>query len=304
MVKIRRIGKVLKDPYYSLGRWMYRNHPKWMDDKWYLKIAWMHRMGYKLDLKHPKTFNEKLQWLKLNDRRPEYTIMVDKYRVKDFVASIIGEQYIIPTLAVWDSVEDVNIEALPNQFVLKCNHDSGSVIICRDKSIFDLNAAKKKIKDALNRNYYWEAREWPYKNVKPVVFAEQYMEDTTDDALVDYKWFNFGGIPKFMYISRDRGRNPRTNFYDMNFHLLPFRMVDPNSDEIIPKPSKFEEMKKLAEKLSQNYPMVRTDFYIVNGHIYFGEFTFYHNGGYFPITPIKWNQIIGNWLVLPNKQIK
>lgn len=296
---MQRLIRILDDPYYALGRWMLRNHPTLMSDKWYLKVIWLKRMGYKLNLKTPVNFNEKLQWLKLYDHKSEYSIMVDKYRVKDFVADIIGEQYVIPTLAVWNSVEDINIDMLPNQFVLKCNHDSGSVVICRNKLTFDLNRAKEKLKNAFNRNYYWSAREWPYKSVKPVVFAEKYIEDSDSDALVDYKWFNFNGKPKFMYISRDRGRNPRTNFYDMDFNLLPFRMVDPNSEQVISKPLKFEEMKYLASKLSEKLPMVRTDFYMVDGKVYFGEFTFYHNGGYFTLTPPEWNRIIGEWLTLP-----
>lgn len=298
---MNRLTKIIRDPYYSMGRWMLRNHPNWMSDKWYLKTMWLKRMGYKLDLKNPKTFNEKLQWLKLYDHNFDYTIMVDKYKAKKWVADKIGKQYVIPTLGVWKYVEEINFETLPNQFVLKCNHDSGSVIVCKDKSRFDTETAKKKLRDSLNNNYYWKAREWPYKHVKPMIFAEQYIEDAVDDALVDYKWFCFNGTPKVMYISRDRGRNPRTNFYDMNFNLLPIRMVDPNSEDEIHKPSCFEEMKDLASKLSCNCPMVRVDFYMTNKQIYFGEFTFYHNGGFFSLNPIEWNKIMGDWLVLPSK---
>ena len=255
-------------------------------------------MGYKLDLKHPRTFNEKLQWLKLNDRKPEYTLMVDKYRVKEWVAKKIGEEYVIPTLAVWESVDDIDISELPSRFVLKCNHDSGSVIVCHDKASFDLETAKKKLGAAMEQNFYWLFREWPYKNVKKCIFAEEYLEDKEDDALLDYKWFIFNGEPKVMYISRDRGKTPRTNFYDMDFRLLPIRMVDPNMEEDLSKPSCFDEMKDLSVKLSVNSPFVRTDFYVVNNHVYFGEFTFFHNGGFVSIDPSEWNKKMGDWLDL------
>ena len=301
----KRLSKLkifFRNPYYVIGDWMYENHPKWMCDKWYLKVMWKKWMGYDLDLKHPKSFNEKIQWLKLYDRRPEYTMLVDKYRVKEWVADKIGAEYVVPILAVWNSVEEIDIESLPDRFVLKCNHDSRSVILCRDKSTFDLNAAKKKLSEAMTENFYWQAREWPYKHVQPLVFAEQYLEDTEDDALTDYKWFCFNGEPKIMYISRDRGRNPRTNFYDMDFQPLPIRMLDPNSDEDIPKPASFEKMKELAGILSEHFIHVRVDFYMVGGQIYFGELTFYHSAGFSPMKPEEWRMKLGSWIKLPIDQ--
>ena len=295
-----KLKRYAHDPYYALGYDMIQKHPHLMSDKFYLSVMWKMVMGYELDWKHPTTFNEKLQWLKLYDHNPLYSTLVDKYRVKQYVADKIGAEHVIPTLAVWKSVDEIDIDKLPDQFVLKCNHDSGSVVVCRDKATFDLEAAKKKLGAALKHNFYWDAREWAYKHVKPVVFAEQYMEDNAEDTLTDYKWFTFSGDPKIMYISHDRGTSPHTNFFDKDFNPLPIKMLDPNSDEKFEKPACFEEMKQLASKLADKFPQVRVDFYVVNDKVYFGEYTFYHNGGYFPVEPGEWNEILGGWVRLPN----
>ena len=296
----KKIRRYARDPYYALGYDMIKKCPKLMSDKFYIKTLWRMIMGYELDLKNPQTFNEKLQWLKLYDHNPLYSTLVDKYRVKQYVADKIGAEHVIPTLAVWKSVDEIDIDKLPDQFVLKCNHDSGSVIVCRDKSKFDLEAAKKKLGAALKHNFYWDAREWAYKHVKPVVFAEQYMEDNADDTLTDYKWFTFHGDPKIMYISHDRGKKPYTNFFDKDFNALPIRMLDPNSNDPIERPACFEQMKELVEKLADKFPQVRVDFYLVDEKVYFGEFTFYHNGGFFPVSPAEWNKILGDWILLPS----
>lgn len=176
---LNKIKRYLKDPYFALGYDMIKKVPRLMSDKYYLSVLWRMKMGYKLDWNHPKTFNEKLQWLKLYDRNPLYTMMVDKYRVKQWVAEKIGEQHVVPTIAVYKSVDEISLDLLPDQFVLKCNHDSGSVVICRDKSRFDLEAAKQKLSACLRHEYFWSSREWAYKHVKPVVFAEKYMLDST-----------------------------------------------------------------------------------------------------------------------------
>lgn len=296
----RKVKKYWKNPYYALGYDMIKKCPKLMTDRFYLKVLWKMLMGYELNLENPVTFNEKLQWLKLYDRNPLYTTLVDKYRVKQWVADRIGAEHVIPTLAVYKSVDEIDLDKLPSQFVLKCNHDSGSVAVCRDKSTFDIETAKKKLGEALKRNFYWEAREWPYKNVKPLIFAEKYMEDIADDTLTDYKWFTFHGDPKIMYISHDRGKKPYTNFFDKDFNALPIRMLDPNSNDPIERPACFEQMKELVEKLADKFPQVRVDFYLVDDKVYFGEFTFYHNGGFFPVSPAKWNKILGDWILLPN----
>ena len=273
-------------------------------DSVYLRIVFKRNMKKRLDLKCPKTFNEKLQWLKLYDRNPMYTLMVDKYSVKKYVADRIGEQYIVPTLGVWDKFEDIQFDKLPDQFVLKCTHDSGGLVIVRDKNNLDREVTKAKINKSLGRNYFWSGREWPYKNVKPRIIAEQYMEDTKTAELRDYKFFCFSGVAKALFIATERQKeNEETkfDFFDMDFKHLPFTNGHPNADVLPKKPEKFEEMKLLAEKLSQNIPHLRVDFYEVNGKVYFGELTFSHWSGMVPFNPEAWDRIFGNWIKLPEK---
>lgn len=210
-----------------------------LSDEQYLRLVFRIKIGRKLNINDPKTFNEKLNWLKLNDRRPEYTTMVDKYLVKDYVANLIGNEYIIPTLGVWDKFEEIDFDKLPDSFVLKCTHDSGGLVVCRDKSKLDLSAAKKIINNSLKRNYYLHGREWPYKDVKPRIIAEKYMVDESGYELKDYKFFCFDGIPKAMYIASDRnvsGEETKFDFFDMDFHHLPFTNGHPNADRIFTPP--------------------------------------------------------------------
>ena len=277
---------------------MYRNMP----DEEYLRLLFRFRMGYELDLDNPKTFSEKLQWLKLYNRKPEYTLMVDKYEVKSYVAERAGKQYIIPTLGVWDCFDDIDFNKLPNQFVLKCTHDSHGLVICKDKNQLDIKASKKRLTKALQRNYYYELREWPYKNVKPRILAEKYMEDEETHELRDYKFFAFDGVVKAMFIASDRqtkGEETKFDFFDTEFNHLPFTNGHPNADVVPAKPKSFEEMKELAGRLSKGIPHVRIDFYEVNGQVYFGECTFFHWSGLQPFVPEKWDKIFGDWLKLP-----
>lgn len=277
---------------------------KWMPDRTYLKLLFEARTGKKLNLDNPQTFNEKLQWLKLYNRKPIFTTMVDKCEAKKYVAERIGEEYIIPTLGVWDKFEDIDFDALPQQFVLKCTHDSGGLVVCRDKQQLDLESARKKINKSLKRNYYWHTREWPYKNVKPRIIAEQYMEDSVTNELRDYKFFCFNGKMKVMFIASERYNNTtetRFDFFDRDFQHLDFRNGHPNADVPPAKPEKFEEMCVLAEKLSDNLPLLRVDFYEVDGKIYFGELTFSHWGGMMPFEPDEWDRKLGDWIELPSK---
>lgn len=277
---------------------------KFIPDEPYLKIMYRLRMGKKLNLDNPRTFNEKIQWLKLHDRKPIYTTMVDKYEAKNYVASIIGEEYIIPTLGVWDKFEDINFDSLPNQFVLKCTHDSGGLVICRDKFSFDIEAAKKKINASLKTNFYWVAREWPYKDVKPRIIAEQYMEDKSDHELRDYKFFAFDGVAKALFIATDRGDesiDTKFDFFDMDFKHLEFTNGHPNAEIELHKPKTFEKMRLLAEKLSEGIPQVRVDFYEVNGRTYFGEITLAHWSGMKPFVPEEWDYTFGGWIDLPDR---
>ena len=275
---------------------------KWMNDEMYLKFVYRIAVGKKLNLDNPQTFNEKLQWLKLNDHKDIYTTMVDKFEAKNYVANIIGEEYIIPTLGVWDNFDDIDFDNLPNQFVLKCTHDSGGLVICEDKTKFDINKARKKIQRSLNRNFYWFGREWPYKNVKPRIIAEKFMseynEQFNEDALTYYKFFCFDGEPKILYISKDKGREPHTDFFDMDFNRLPIKMKDPNStvDNLPKKPELFDEMKELSAKLSKGLKHIIIDFYQINGQLYIGEETFYHCSGFADVKPSEWNNQMGEWI--------
>lgn len=273
----------------------------YLSDKLYLKLLFKHRVGYNLNLDNPQTYNEKLQWLKLYDRRPTYTQMVDKVEVKKYVANVIGAEHIIPTLAVYDRADDIDFDELPNQFVLKCTHDSGGIVICSDKSKLNKEITIKTLKKGLKKNYFYRNREWPYKNVKPRIIAEQYMTDDENGGLKDYKFFCFGGEPKYMFIATDRftiGEETKFDFYDMDFNHLPFTNGHPNATKYIEKPSGFEKMKSLAAKLSKNIPHVRVDFYDINGKIYFGEMTFFHWSGMMPFDPIEWDYKFGQPIIL------
>ena len=275
-----------------------------MPDERYLKLKYKNVFGRDLDLENPKTFNEKLQWLKLYNRKPEYTMMVDKYKVREYIAQTLREEYLIPLLGVWDDPDEIDFDALPDQFVLKCNHNSGlGMCICKDKSKLDIPKVKAELRKGLKQDYYLTGREWPYKDVPRKIIAEKYMvDDSNCGELTDYKFFCFNGVPKFMYISNDNSENATTDFFDMEFNRLDMRMKDPNSNVIPPKPHLFNEMKAIAEKLSQGIPFVRVDLYVIGGSIYFGELTFFHNAGFCSIHPEHWEKTLGDWIKLPSEK--
>ncbi len=276
---------------------------KYIPDKIFLKYLYYKRMDKKIDLTCPQTFNEKLQWLKLYDRSPEYTKMVDKHEAKKYVADVIGEEYIIPTLGVWNKFEDIDFNQLPNQFVLKCTHDSGGLVICKDKANLNIKEAKKKINKSLKRNYYYSGREWPYKNVKPRIIAEKYMATKEQKELLDYKFFCFNGkVQTILVCSNRKGSFKNTNFYDTNWNLQPFtREKHENSKEPIERPKNLDEMITVAEKLSKDIPFVRVDLYEISGKVYFGELTFYPSSGFEGFEPEEWDTKLGNILELPIK---
>lgn len=301
-ILVRRIKHLFTQPKKSLANLIVSTQSLW-PDKLYLSILFWCRMGKKIDWASPQTYSEKLQWLKLYNRDPKYTVMVDKAAVKDYVASIIGKEYIIPTLAIWDKTSEIEWDSLPEKFVLKCTHDSGGVVICKDKNNFDRQNAIQKIDKALKSNYYYLHREWPYINVPRRIIAEQYMEDEFGE-LRDYKWFCFDGEVKAFFIATDRSKGDhatRFDFFDEKFNHLPFTNGHPNADVQPEKPKMFEEMKALAAKLSKGIPHVRIDFYEVGTKIYFGEMTFFHWSGFMPYDPEEWDYIFGSWLKLPNK---
>ena len=278
-----------------------------LNDKDYLKIKYRIFYGKKLNLEHPSTFNEKLQWLKLYDRNPKYTRLVDKADVKTYVASIIGEDKIIPTLGVWESEEEIDFSSLPKQFVLKCTHDSSSVVICKDKNSFNIQEAKKRLKRSLSKDFYSAGREWSYKGLIPRIIAEKYMSDSGDESLSelrDYKFFCFNGVVKCLKVDFDRFVDHRANYYDTEGNLLHFEEMmcpsDPNRDIVLP--INLHEMITIAEKLAKNIPFVRVDLYNVGGRIYFGEMTFYPASGFGFFNPDEWDLKLGQWLELPEKR--
>lgn len=283
---------------------------KWLPDRTYLKFDYKIKTGEKLDLKNPQTFNQKLQWLKINNRKDLYSILVDKYAVREFIGETIGEDYLIPLVGgPWSNVEDIDFDALPEQFVLKCNHDSGGLSICRDKSDFDIEMAKSKLRKSLRRNYYQSGREWPYKNVKPCIIAEAYMDDFNPDdegygsGLTDYKFFTFNGVTKMLYISRglENHSTARISFYDLKGNRMPFKRSDYKGfEEDIKMPDNMAKMIELSDMLSKKIdsPFLRVDFYEINGKIYFSEFTFFPCNGMMPIDPKEWDEIIGSWIKL------
>lgn len=277
---------------------------KYIPDKIFLKYLYYKRMDKKIDLTCPQTFNEKLQWLKLYDRSPEYTKMVDKYEAKKYVADIIGEEYIIPTLGVWNKFEDIDFNQLPNQFVLKCTHDSGGLVICKDKAKLNIEDAKKKINKSLKRNYYYSGREWPYKNVKPRIIAERYMQNKNDEDLKDYKFFCFNGEPKIILVCSERfsSSNMCETWFDENWNCLDIIEANHRINKKIKKPVNFSPMMEFSKKLSKNIPFIRVDFYEIDGKIYFGELTFFPAAGFEKFEPEKWNRRLGNMLELPREK--
>lgn len=271
-----------------------------LSDKKYLKLLFRLRFNKHLNLKSPTTFNEKLQWLKLYNRKPEYSVMADKYRMRQYVSERLGDNYTVPLIDVWDDPDDIDFDELPNRFVLKCNHNSGlGMCICKDKSKLDIEKVKAELRKGLKQNYYLSGREWPYKNIQRKIIAEQFIEDDAGESLTDYKFFCFNGVPKIMYISKDNAKSPETDFFDMDFNHLELRTKDPNAPIPPSKPEQFENMKRMAEILAIDTAHLRVDFYVVNNHIYVGELTFFHNSGFSNIQPEKWATIMGSWIELP-----
>ena len=273
-------------------------------DKTYLRLQFRLRMGYRLDFDNPKTLSEKIQWLKIHDRNPLYTDLVDKYEVKSHVAQKIGGEHIIQTLWVWERPEDVDFDCLPRQFVLKTTHGGGNsgVVICKDKDSFEKQSAIEKLKKSIKQDIYNDFREWPYKNVHKRVIAEQYMEQEDGSHLIDYKFFCFNGTPRFVYVSQNIPGMKRnvSAFLNMEWELEPFKKAsDSYATEVPMRPDMFNELKVIACKLSKDFPFVRVDLYEINGQVYFSELTFYPSSGMQPFEPCEWDRKLGDLLTLP-----
>ena len=269
-------------------------------DEIYLKLFYWYKFKKKLDLSAPKTFTEKIQWIKLFDRNPLYVRLADKIEAKAYVSEKIGSEYVVPTIGVWNSFSEIPFEELPDSFVIKCTHDSGSVVLCNDKSKLNYENARKEIDRCLKHNYFYSGREWAYKSIVPRVYAEQYLVDDNYREIRDYKFFCFNGIPKLMFIATNRQSNAETcfDFYDMEGNYLNIRNGHPNASKKPELPLNFDKMKTLASVLSEGIRQVRVDFYEVNGQIFFGEFTFYHFSGLTKFIPDDWDSTIGSWVEL------
>jgi len=272
---------------------------KLIPDEIYIKLQYRYHLGEKLNLSSPRKFNEKIQWLKLYDRKPEYISYVDKYLVREYIRNKIGERYLIPLIGVYDNVDEIDWVNLPNSFVLKCTHGSSSNIICPEKSKLDIKEANKKLKRWLKKNWYWYGREWPYKYVRPRIICEKYMVDESGIELKDYKIFCFNGEPKLIQVDFGRFSNHQRNIYDTNWNYINASIKYPtNPNKIIEKPKKLDEMLSIAKILSEGIPHIRVDLYSINELIYFGELTLYHGSGYEKIVPDTLNIIMGDWLEL------
>ena len=271
---------------------------RFIPDKPYLKMVYWIKTGKKLNLKNPKTFCDKLNWLKLHNIHPEYTRLADKIAVRDYLKEVLGEDICIPMLGAWEHYDDIDFDALPEKFVLKCNHDSGSVKIITDKSKIDHTQLRKFFEGRLRLNPYVLGREYPYKDIPPMIMAEQFMESKDGRDIRDYKFLCFNGVARYMFVISDRHSDCRCDFYDRDFNRLPVMDTYPMSDSPMEKPLFFDEMRELAEKLSQNIPTVRIDFYEIDGKVYFGEFTFFDGGGFWPKKPEEWEYILGELIDL------
>lgn len=274
-----------------------------LPDKIYIKKLYKLRTGKELNLKNPKTFNEKQNWLKLYDRRPEYTVMVDKYKAREYIAEKIGEEYLVPLLGVWDSPDEIDFDSLPDEFVLKCNHDNG-VIICRDKSKLDIEKTKKELASRLKRDYYKKLREWPYKNVPRKIICEKFMINHDNSTLVEYKLFCFSGEVRYVLVVADRASNKPTTMDTYSVSWVHTDLVNGNTPlagNVFEKPDCFAQLCSIAKKLSDGIPFVRVDFNIWNNKIYFGELTLSDSGGFEKYHPEEWDYKLGSLIELPKK---
>lgn len=300
----KRIIRALTSPRYMGSVLLHRFDRLIKNDALYLKMEYYFQTGRRLNLNNPKSYNEKLQWLKIHDRKPEYTQMVDKAGVKDYIAKTIGEQYVIPTLGIWKHFDDIDFTTLPEKFVLKCTHDSGGLVICKDKKTLDKVSAKKKIEKCLKKNYFYGTREWPYKDVKPRIIAEPLLEQANGEEICDYKVMCFNGKAKLIELHMNRHSDHHTqDFYDVNWQKTEISQgkgYGGCSDIEVSKPSCLNEMLRLSETLTKDMAHCRVDWYVVNGHLYFGELTFFDGSGYVLFDDDKYDLLLGSWIHLEN----
>ena len=305
-VFLRTIVKYLKNPRLIILQAMRMGLLDFLRDEAYIKLHYRLKMRRKLNLTNPKTFNEKLQWLKINDKNPLYTQLVDKYEVRRYIADTVGEEYLIPLLGMWERFEDIDFDELPDQFVLKCTHDSGSVVICKDKAQFDIQKAGEKLSKQLKRNYYWVGGEWPYRDIKPRIIAEEYIEDESG-RLLDYKFLCFGGVTKLIQVNFDRFTFSGKNLYTPEWEFVDVEYNYPNNkDRIINKPEKLYEMLQLSDKIASNSgaAFIRVDWFLAHGRLYSGELTLTPANGAGKFIPESYDAQLGSWIELPSSSMR
>lgn len=305
------IKAIIKNPFKVFYHFNYTKISHLLSDKALIKLLFRARLGYKMDFNNPESFNQKIQWLKINNRDPVCSTLVDKYEVRKYIADRIGAEYLIPLYGVWDSFDEIDFSKLPDQFVIKCTHDSGSVIVCRDKSWFDIEDARKKMNAALSENFYLRGREWPYKNVKPRIIIEKYMENTDQtksdnivEGLIDYKFYCFSGEVKYLYVSKglENHATARISFLNPDWTRADFYRADFKPFEELPeKPTHYNKMIEVSELLSKDFPFLRVDLYEINNHVYFSELTFSPCNGFMPFVPKEKDFEVGRLMQLPNK---
>lgn len=306
--RLHKIKKIIMRPeiiVFNICNYDNYQFAPFFSDRFYIKCFYKRYMRKKLNLNNPQTFNEKLQWLKLYNRYSEYTIMADKANGKKFISDKIGHEYLVPTIGVYESVDKVPFSELPDKYVIKCTHDSGSTFICTDKNSFEIDKVKFELSKKLKRNYYWASREPQYKNIKPQIIVEEFLCDEYGHYPLDYKFFCFGGKVRFFKIDFNRFSNHRANYYNRDFVLQDFgeKFLAPDPSIKMDRPEQFDKMVEIAEKLSKDMPFLRVDFYYINKCIYVGELTFFPAGGVGPLTE-DGDEIMGELLVLPKKKRK
>lgn len=298
----KKIDLIIKNPKQILVKIIRMRLPsRFMSDELAIRLLYKLKMDKKLNLNPPRTYNEKLQWLKLYDRNPIYPKIVDKYEVRKYIAEKVGENFLVPLIGVYDKFEDINFDDFPNSFVIKCTHNSGGVVICRNKSDFNYTQAQRIINKNLKKNYYLNCREWPYKNVQPKIICERLIETADGNPPRDIKVFCFNGIPKALFVASDRGRGTKFDFFDIDWNKLDVKQHYPNSDYRLSKPENWEVLLEASRKISEDFPHLRVDFYLDKyGNPLIGELTLTHFAGWFRFEPDSYDLIFGDWLKLPH----
>ncbi|MEO1814639.1 MAG: ATP-grasp fold amidoligase family protein [Acetobacterium sp.] len=302
---VKNIFKWIKNPKHAVRFMLRLRISRLIPDEKFLKLKYKYLIGKNLNLNNPRSFNEKLQWLKLHDRKPEYTKFADKYEVREHIRKTIGAEYLIPLKGVYDSVDEINWDDLPKSFVLKCTHGSSSNIICVDKEALNVDKAKKSLKKWMKKNWYWFGREWQYKNIKPRILCESFIVDESGIELKDYKFMCFGGKVKCTFVCMNRntknGQVLNIDIYDTDWKLMPFKRYAPNSGRLTPRPRDYDKMVYLAEILAADTAFIRVDFYETNEQLYFGELTLHPQSGFGKFSPESYDYLLGSWINLPNK---